>query len=340
MFKGKKVCFFSTVSEKKLQFENYSIQDLRILNELGFEVVVANTFSAIPWNCDLYFSWWASGSALPLVKALLSKKPMITVAGGNEAMFYRDSVTGQPAGYLNSPFWKKWATRFTLKFSDRVLVVSDFMVKDAIILGAKNPIVVHNCVDVSLFSPLDVKGSYITSIFKIDHNTVLLKRGEIFIRAIPDVLKEFPNQKFLVIGKKGDYFNRIESLVQELEIEKQLVFIDEIANSDVLSWIQQSALYVQISDTETFGLAIAEAMSCEVPVLVSRCGAIPEVVGESGIYVDHNSVESVATGIKKFLNMSEYEVRKTGKVLRSRISEIYSYETRKQLLIEIIKEIM
>lgn len=339
-FEGKKVCFFSTVPKEKLQFENYSIQDIRILNELGFEVIIANTFSSIPWNCDLYFSWWASGSFLPLIKSKISRKPIITIAGGNEAMLYRDSVSGIPAGYLNNPLWKKWATKFTLMFSDRLLVVSNFMLNDAKTLGAKNPIVVHNCVDVNLFKKGDSKEDYITSIFKIDKNTVLLKRGEIYINAIAVVVKSFPTQKFIIIGKKGDDYIRFLSLIKELNLHDNVEFIDEIANSEVLSIVQKSKLYVQISDTETFGLAIAEAMSCEVPVLVSKCGAIPEIVGEHGLYVDHNSIESVAVGIINFIKLDSRQKAEIGHNLRNQIIDNFTFNKRKEKLTEIIKSVI
>jgi glycosyltransferase involved in cell wall biosynthesis len=339
-FKNKTVCFFSTVPSEKLQFENYSLQDIRILEELGFKVEVVNTFSSIPLNCDLYFSWWASGSILPLIKALLSLKPIIIVAGGNEAMLYRDSVSGKPVGYLNSPIWKKLATRFSLRFSTKVLVVSNFMLHDVRWLGARNPLVVHNCVNTEVFSPRTERGTYITSIFRLDRDTVTLKRGEIFIRAIAVVLKMYPSQQFLIIGRKGNDFERIQKLILELNIDKNIKFVDEVANSEVISWIQHSALYVQISDTETFGLAIAEAMSCEVPVLVSHRGAIPEVVGEAGIYVDHNLVDSVANGLLYFLSMDTLQVDKIGRILRARILSHYSYTKRKAQLFELFKSVL
>jgi glycosyltransferase involved in cell wall biosynthesis len=340
IFKGKTVCFFSTVPRDKLQFENYSIQDLSILNELGFNVIIANSFLDIPWNCDLYFSWWASGSILPLIKAKLSRKPIITIAGGNEAMLYRDSVTGIPAGYLNNPIWKKYLTRLTLRLSNRLLVVSNFMLNDVLSLGAKSPIVLHNCVDINVFKKSEMNEDYITSIFKIDKNTVLLKRGEVYINAIAIVVKCFPNQKFVIIGKKGDDYPRILSIVKDLSLQDNIVFIDEIVNSEVLTIVQKSKLYVQISDTETFGLAIAEAMSCEVPVLVSRCGAIPEIVGDHGIYVDHNSIESVALGIINFIKLDSTRKAEIGYNLRNQIIDNFTYKKRKDKLIEIIKSVI
>jgi glycosyltransferase involved in cell wall biosynthesis len=98
-------------------------------------------------------------------------------------------------------------------------------------------------------------------------------------------------------------------------------------------------LYVQISDTETFGLAIAEAMSCEVPVLVSRCGAIPEIVGSNGLYVDHNSPESVANGILEFLKMEQSVIKEIGLNMRARVIDNFSYSKRKEKITEIIKSL-
>ena len=120
----KRVCFFSNECLEQLQKEQYSIQDITILNELGYNVIIATSFREIPLGCDLYFSWWASGSILPLVKARLSSKPIIVVAGGNEAMFYQDSVSKDSLGYLATPWYKKLATRLCLCFADKVLAVS------------------------------------------------------------------------------------------------------------------------------------------------------------------------------------------------------------------------
>lgn len=66
--------------------QQYSLQDINILKDLNFNVKIASNFFDIPWRSDVYFSWWASGSILPLIVAKLSRKPIIVVAGGNEVM--------------------------------------------------------------------------------------------------------------------------------------------------------------------------------------------------------------------------------------------------------------
>jgi glycosyltransferase involved in cell wall biosynthesis len=337
---NKKVCFFSTVPKQKLLCESYSIQDINILNDLGYEVVVTDTFSEIPYNCDLYFSWWASGSIFPLIKSFISRKPLITVAGGNEVMLYRDSVDGSSLGFLNTPLYKKIATYLVLLLSERIIVVSSFMKFNSIIWRTSALRVIHNCVDTQRFIHSDVPKVHILSIFKLDKDVVKLKRGDVYINAIEKVVKVYPFLKFVIIGRQLNAFDFLFSMVQQKGLESNIFFVDEVPNSDLVDWIQQSLLYVQISDTETFGLTIAEAMSCQIPVLVSSQGAIPEVVGDMGIYVNHNDADSVANGLFDFLKMSEEKRKFLGENLRNRIVELYSYENRKAKIKSLIDEIL
>jgi len=335
-----KVCFFSHESKESLMKEQYSIQDIRILSELGYNVIIANSFSEIPWGCDLYFSWWASGSILPLIKARLSKKPIIIIAGGNEAMFYYDSISKLPYGYLITPWYKKLATILSLRFGTVILVVSNFMIADVRKLGAANPKVIYNSINPETFCLSDLRRTFITTIINLEENVVELKRGENFIRSIPYILERFPDQKFIVIGNKGSAFKRLQMLTFHIGIEKNIEFIGSINNSEVIKWLQLSKAYVQISDTETFGVAIAEAMSCGTPVVVSRRGAIPEIVDKCGFFVDHNNPESVAAGIIEILKKTDGEITEIGLKSRNRIINNFSYDQRKKSIREIIEEII
>ena len=340
MYTKNKICFFTTVSYSKIQFENYTLQDIKILKELGYDVIIANNFFDIPKDCEFYFSWWASGSFIPLIISKLLGRPIITIAGGNEATLYKDSTYGIPAGYLNYSIWKKVAVRLTLKYSTKIIVVSNFMVKDVLKLGSVSPVVIHNCVDTTIFYNKKIYNKkYITTIFNLDKNTVRLKRGEIYIKSIAKVVQEFPDQIFLIIGKKGNDLLRIENLLIDLNIKENVILAGTIPNTEIINILNESLLYVQISDTETFGLSIAEAMSCEVPVLVSRCGAIPEVVGEYGIYVNHNSVKCVSKGIVKFLSTDLLERENIGKNLRKRILNNFTYQQRKLKIKNLIEKI-
>src|SRR2546429_1547547 len=336
---AKTACFFSHEDRAQLQKEQYSIQDIRILHDLGYNVTIATSFSEIPWGCDLYFSWWASGSILPLIKARLSGKPIIVVAGGNDSMFYRDSLSGIPAGYLATPLYKKLAARLSLRFSTVVLVVSRFMLDDVRTLGARAPIAVPNSVDTSAFRPSDVHRSHVTTIFNLYDHVVGIKRGEVFLRSVPIVLKAFPQQTFVVIGDKGNAYDRLRTLASDLGIAASVDFVGAMQNADVVLWLQRSKIYVQISDTETFGMVVAEALSCATPVLVSRTGAIPRLVGTHAVFVVHIDPQSVAAGFVGLLAKTEQERHSIGAQALARIVELFSFEKRRAAIQQVIEDL-
>jgi len=289
----------------------------------------------------LYFSWWASGSVLPMFVAKITGKPNVVVAGGNEAMFYKDSASGLPLGYLSMPLYKRVATRMTLRLSTVVTAVSKFMLDDVALLAGRPVLVVPNSVDTDRFLPDEQESKrYVTTCFRLDEGPTTLKRGENFLRAAAKVLDQHPHEVFVVIGFKGDAFLRLVALVEEMEISDSVIFTGAIHNNEVRDWLVRSKCYVQISDTETFGVAVAEAMSTGTPVVVSRRGALPELVGDLGTYVDHNSVASIAAGLVQVLGMSlEHRMQLSDK-MRSSILTRYRFELRRDAISAIIRPLV
>lgn len=336
-----KACFFSTAPLEQISREQYSLSDIQILEELGFEVVVANRFRNIPWDCDLYFSWWASGSVLPMIVAKIVGKPNIVVAGGNEAMFYKDSVSGLALGYLSMPLYKRVATRMALRLSTVVTAVSKFMLEDVTRLAGRPVLVVPNSVDTDRFLPDEQESKrYVTTCFRLDEGPTTLKRGENFLRAAAKVLEQHPHEVFVIIGFKGDAYLRLVALVEEMEIRDSVIFTGAIHNNEVRDWLVRSKCYVQISDTETFGVAVAEAMSTGTPVVVSRRGALPELVGSLGTYVDHNSVDSIAAGIVRVIDMPSERRNQLGAEMRSSIVAKYRFELRREAFTVIVRKLV
>ena len=107
-----------------------------------------------------------------------------------------------------------------------------------------------------------------------------------------------------------------------------------------LDWLVRSKCYVQISDTETFGVAVAEAMSTGTPVVVSRRGALPELVGSLGTYVDHNSVDSIIAGIVRVIDMPSEHRNQLGDEMRSSIVAKYRFELRREAFAVIVRKLV
>jgi glycosyltransferase involved in cell wall biosynthesis len=336
--KIEKICFFSTSPISQIMKEQYTKNDLKILRDLGFDVVVCNRLLDMPLDADLYFSWWASGSIYPTLLAKMVRRPNIVVAGGNEAMFYRDSLSRRPLGYLAAPLYKQLATRITLRLSTIVIVVSKFMEKDVVALGSRRCNILYNCVDNDKFSPnSDVTPQYITTSFRMDHDVIELKRGLNFISAAKVLLKNGFPLKFLIIGHKGSGFSLLRRRVLESGLKDSFTFTGAIENDDVVSYLRQTKCFLQLSDTETFGVAAAEAMSSGCPVVLSKSGALPEMAGNNAVYVDHNSPVDIARGVSDVLKMSESERIAFGLKCRERVVNNFSYERRKQGILGLIE---
>lgn len=336
-FKDKKVCFFSSEGIESIKKQQYSLQDIRILTELGFKVEIASSFNQIPWDSDFYFSWWGTGSFFPLIKAKLSNRPIIVIIGGNEAMLYRDSITGKAQGYLAYSFLKQLITRLTMRFADCIIVVSKFMLDNVKELSGRSPLVIPNSVDSFLFKPsIENLRKYVTSVFNLDEMPYELKRGDIFLKAISEVVKLYPTLIFVIIGRHGNHYSKAIEFAKKLCIQDNVKFVGAVDNNEMVTWFQQSILYVQISDTETFGLSVAEAMSCSTPVVVSNRGALPELVGDLGIYVDNNNFLEVAAGIISVLKKPLNERIDLGNNLRKRIMDSYDYTKRKVAITNVL----
>lgn len=118
------------------------------------------------------------------------------------------------------------------------------------------------------------------------------------------------NLKLVIAGKKGWMFEEIFKIVKKLNIKDKVIFTDFIDEKVKPALIAGAKIFVLPSFWEGFGLDVLSAMAVGTPVVVSKIGSLPEVVGDAGVYVDPKDVNSIAQGIKKVLNMNKIEYNK------------------------------
>jgi N-acetyl-alpha-D-glucosaminyl L-malate synthase BshA len=77
-------------------------------------------------------------------------------------------------------------------------------------------------------------------------------------------------------------------------IDQKIHFLGK--QNNIEEWIGISDLLLLPSETESFGLVALEAMACEVPVVASRTGGLPEVItdGREGYLVDPGNIDEMA----------------------------------------------
>jgi N-acetyl-alpha-D-glucosaminyl L-malate synthase BshA len=111
---------------------------------------------------------------------------------------------------------------------------------------------------------------------------------EIFERVRKDV-----RAKLIFVGE-GPELGRAMRMVHERGLACDVEALGE--QDQVVPLLSVSDLFVLPSAQESFGLAALEAMACEVPVVASRVGGLPEVVedGVSGFLCEPNDVDGMS----------------------------------------------
>jgi glycosyltransferase involved in cell wall biosynthesis len=117
-----------------------------------------------------------------------------------------------------------------------------------------------------------------------------------------------------------------------------LRYLGGIDDSRLLAELQAARVYAQLSLHEGFGMALAEAMACGCIPVVTACGALPEVVGESGLYVPPEDPQAAAAAIRRAL--FEPEMADYGAAARARIAAHFPISARITGLQQAIRAVM
>jgi N-acetyl-alpha-D-glucosaminyl L-malate synthase BshA len=126
-----------------------------------------------------------------------------------------------------------------------------------------------------------------------------VKRMEDVFNFFASVIKQIP-AKLLLVGD-GPERPRLERLCREMGIYEHVRFLGK---QDAIEEILAVAdLFIIPSENESFGLAALEAMACEVPVISSNAGGLPEVNidGVTGFLSEIGDVKSMAVNAMRLL---------------------------------------
>ena len=134
-----------------------------------------------------------------------------------------------------------------------------------------------------------------------------LKRHDDFIRAAARVAEKFPEAHFVLAGvdTTGEVRRDLEKLVGELGLNDRFRFLGWVDEAEALLCAMD--LFVSASETESFGLAIVEAMAAGTAVVATRTEGAQEVIEDqrTGLLVPVGDVEAIAQSITALLGNPE-----------------------------------
>ncbi|MFI5383996.1 MAG: glycosyltransferase [Methanosarcina thermophila] len=198
-----------------------------------------------------------------------------------------------------------------MSFADRILSVSEDLKLHIVNLGIdKNKVhVVPNGVDIGKFKPAGK--AHARSILNLprDKNIVLfvgalrkIKGVDYLIEAAHSFVDK--DTYLFMVGRDDGLKKNLEKRAHELKIANYIKFTGPVNHEDIPLWISASDILVLPSLSEGRPNVILEALACEVPVVATDVGGIPELMvdGETGYLVPPKSPDELSRKINKLLD--------------------------------------
>jgi len=240
------------------------------------------------------------------------------------------------------------------------LVERALMAADAIIVGAqshhkavvrligeegKNKVhFISPGIDTVRFNP-NVDGRKVRKKFGIKANqpVVLFAKhlaplygSEYLIKAVPSVIKKWPETVFLILGE-GPMREELKASIKELKVARNVFFVGRVRKTEMPFYHVASDIHV---DPSHFGQGYAslEAMACGKPAIGFRTGQIKIKNNMNGFLVDPYDVEALADKIVQLIDDEKLRKR-MGLRGRRYVVEHCGINTRAKKLIELYKAI-
>ncbi|KQL35702.1 MULTISPECIES: N-acetyl-alpha-D-glucosaminyl L-malate synthase BshA [Bacillaceae] len=193
------------------------------------------------------------------------------------------------------------AIRYGIEKSDVVTAVSDSLVSQTLeLISPKKEIeTVYNFVDENEYTKKEDRNLKELLGIREDEKVIIHVSNFRKVKRVQDVVKSFElirNEiptKLLLVGD-GPEKHPIMEYVKGKSIENDILFLGKQDNLSELYSI--SDLMLLLSQKESFGLVLLEAMACQVPCIGTKIGGIPEVIshGENGYLVELGDINKVA----------------------------------------------
>jgi glycosyltransferase involved in cell wall biosynthesis len=213
---------------------------------------------------------------------------------------------------ITSKGLQKWIEQRALKKAD-IVHVDSYDLKDAIVkygCDENKVVVIPWGVNVNMFNP-DINGSELRQKLELEGSPVVVSirnfepeyNIECLINAIPLVLNEISQAKFLILGS-GSLKSKLKQMVKDLGVLNSVHFVGRSSYDKIPQYLKSADIYVSTSLLDSSSVSLQEAMACGLPVVVTDAPSNKEWIkdGWNGYVIQRKDSKALATKIIALLN--------------------------------------
>lgn len=310
---------------EKLFYHEVSVKSYPLFDYPPYELALASKMVDVVEHegLDLLHVHYAipHASAAYMARQILKSKgisiPFITTLHGTDITLVGKDATYEPV------------VTFSINQSDGVTAVSQDLKDDTLEhFDITNEIeVIPNFIDLERFKK-QKKDHFRKAICPDDEKLLVHTSNFRKVKRVDDVIEVFNNvrkvvpAKLLLVGDGPERFH-VEELVRDKCAMDSVRFLGKLeAVEEVLSVCD---LFLMTSEKESFGLAALEAMACEVPVISTNAGGLPELNkdGVSGFICDVGDVDAMTEKAIHILDNKNLQKFKDGALNRAREFDVH-----------------
>ncbi len=197
-------------------------------------------------------------------------------------------------------------------------------------------------VDLDIFKAKAVKSLFAEGDFIIGSIKPLEKlyNIDVLVESFIILSKKHSNVKLIIIGEGRDR-EHLMKICADNNISDKVIFTGRINFSEISNYFNMLDVLVNISDYESFGVSVIEAMACQKPVIVTDVGGLKEVVENTnyGALVKVGDVNETVEAIEKFYLDKDLKI-KTGENCRKKVIQKYNWDDNVMQMIKVYEKLL
>lgn len=252
------------------------------------------------------------------------------------------NITAQSSKIIHRHFVR------TAKALDGTLACGQAVADRIKAVTGRNPLCVYGVLDLQEFSPAQDKIPARKELDLPPDKTIALYAGYLtrrkgvyeLLEAIHRVQKRRPDVLLVMCGA-GPEEAALHRLIREKGIEQKVRMVGEVEPERMNKWMQASDLFVLASHTEGMPNVVMEAMACDLPVVATAVGGLPEAIGDcdGAILVPPENIDELEKAIVKVISDNQLRANMQT-AARKRAEEQFGVNRNARLILDYLRKIV